>query len=139
MSTFGILVGARHSMVAMQLSVTMTLPGMICAGLGGGNGTVVGGKAVATPGCDMNWNTWWIGSRTQWNVTKDFYIGVDVMYQKLDGMSTANGLLPVGVAPVQTACNTAGTLVAGVSNGRCAVSDEDNWSVRFRVHRDFYP
>ena len=27
--------------------------------------------------------TWWIGSRTQWNVTKDFYMGVDVLYSKL--------------------------------------------------------
>ena len=31
-------------------------------------------------GCNINWNTWWLGSRTQWNVTKDFYMGVDVMY-----------------------------------------------------------
>ena len=38
--------------------------------------------AVAS-GCDNNWQTWWIGSRTQWNVTKDFYMGVDVLYSKL--------------------------------------------------------
>ena len=25
---------------------------------------------------------WWIGSRTQWNVTKDFYMGLDVAYRK---------------------------------------------------------
>ena len=31
----------------------------------------------------MDWSTWWIGSRTQWNVTKDFYMGVDVLYTKL--------------------------------------------------------
>ena len=35
------------------------------------------------PGCDNDWSTWWLGSRTQWNVTKDFYMGVDVMYAKL--------------------------------------------------------
>ena len=35
------------------------------------------------PGCNMDWSTWWIGSRTQWNVTKDFYMGVDVLYTKL--------------------------------------------------------
>jgi hypothetical protein len=34
-------------------------------------------------GCDSDWQTWWIGSRTQWNITKDFYMGVDVMYSKL--------------------------------------------------------
>jgi Porin subfamily len=33
--------------------------------------------AVATTGCSNDWSSWWIGSRTQWNVTKDFYLGVD--------------------------------------------------------------
>ena len=36
-----------------------------------------------TNGCDGDWQTWWVGSRTQWNVTKDFYMGLDVMYSKL--------------------------------------------------------
>ena len=49
--------------------------------------------AVATAGCDNNWNYWWIGSRTQWNVTKDFYMGVDVLYTKLSSASTFNGLV----------------------------------------------
>ena len=22
-----------------------------------------------------DWQTWWVGSRTQWNITKDFYMG----------------------------------------------------------------
>ena len=43
--------------------------------------------AVANAGCDNNWPAWWIGSRTQWNVTKDFYMGVDVAYPKLQSMS----------------------------------------------------
>ena len=34
--------------------------------------------AVANAGCDNNWNWWWVGTRTQWNVTKDFYMGLDV-------------------------------------------------------------
>ena len=41
------------------------------------------GVAIATPGCNSDWSTWWIGSRTQWNVTKDFYMGFDVLYSKL--------------------------------------------------------
>ncbi len=70
--------------------------GLLCQAFGGGNASIVGGTAiVANPGCDNNWQTWWIGTRTQWNVTKDFYMGL--------------------------------------------VSDVDNWSFRFRVHRDFYP
>ena len=47
------------------------------------NGSGTGSSAVAVPGCDNDWQTWWVGSRTQWNVTKDFYMGVDVLYSKL--------------------------------------------------------
>ena len=39
--------------------------------------------ALANAGCNNNWNWWWVGSRTQWNVTKDFYIGLDVAYTKI--------------------------------------------------------
>ena len=39
---------------------------------------------VANAGCDNNWTSWWVGSRTQWNVTKDFYMGLDVAYLKVD-------------------------------------------------------
>ena len=53
-----------------------------------GSGTGVGAFALAQPGCDNNWTSWWVGSRTQWNVTKDFYMGLDVAYLKVDGMST---------------------------------------------------
>ena len=93
------------------------------AGTGGPAGA--GTTAVANPGCDNNWGTWWLGSRTQWNVAKDFYMGVDVMYAKLLSASLpGNSLL------------TGGTLSIG---GATTVSDVDNWQFRFRVHRDFYP
>ena len=72
----------------------------------------------------MNWQTWWLGSRTQWNVTKDFYLGLDVLYSKLQ---TAN---LVGV-PSPSAISPSGFGVPA--------QDVDNWQFRFRVHRDFYP
>jgi hypothetical protein len=93
------------------------------------------GNAVACrngdSGCDMDWSTWWVGSRTQWNVTKDFYLGVDVMYAKLHsadfGLSTS--FTPaVGV-----------TATSGGSINIVPKTDPDNWQFRFRVHRDFYP
>ena len=64
----------------------------LCAGIAGQ--ATVSGTGVITPncGCYMDWNTWWVGSRTQWNVTKDFYMGVDVMYSKLEGGSLAERL-----------------------------------------------
>ena len=82
------------------------------------------GGAAVTNGCDMDWKTWWIGSRTQWNVTKDFYMGLDVLYAKLQ---SANAGIAGGVA------------LAGSPNGFLPKDDVDNWQFRFRVHRDFYP
>jgi hypothetical protein len=81
---------------------------------------------VVTNGCDNNWSSWWIGTRTQWNVTKDFYMGVDVLYSKLNS-ATAQ------VSP------TLGPLAVSPNLGLLPATDPDNFSVRFRVHRDFYP
>jgi hypothetical protein len=97
---------------------------MICAGLGDGAGE--GTAAVANPGCDNDWSTWWIGTRTQWNVTKDFYMGLDVLYSKLNSASSSDGFANLTVA--NSACG------AG-----CTIDDRDNWQIRFRVHKDFYP
>ena len=106
---------------------------MLCSAQGGSaafkgvNGTGLGSLAVATPGCDNNWNWWWIGTRTQWNVTKDFYLGVDVAYTKISPTSTFNSLSTTN-------------MIAGATNQLPRVmGDQDNWSARFRVHRDFYP
>jgi hypothetical protein len=93
---------------------------ILCGGEGRA-ATGAGTSAVAAAGCDSDWQTWWLGSRTQWNVTKDFYLGVDAMYAKLSGLT-----LP------------AGTPIA-VGGATTAASDVDNWQFRFRVHRDFYP
>jgi hypothetical protein len=85
-----------------------------------------------TNGCNGDWSTWWIGSRTQWNVTKDFYMGLDVMYSKLDSATAFNGLaVGSGTTPV--------ALAISPNLGALPATDPDNWSFRFRVHRDFYP
>jgi hypothetical protein len=97
---------------------------MMCAAAGFGTG--FGTTALATAGCDMDWNTWWVGSRTQWNVSKDFYMGVDVLYQNMQSGTTPVGLLSPALAQ-------AGPIAPNT------VTDPNNWSVRFRVHRDFYP
>jgi len=93
------------------------------------NATGTGSSAVALNGCDNNWSTWWIGSRTQWNVTKDFYMGVDVLYTKLNSANAANNELPNAMTPFST---TGSQLARFLSN-------EDALSVEFRVHKDFYP
>ena len=53
---------------------------MLCSFAGAGTGTGSGTLALASVGCDNDWSTWWLGSRTRWNITKDFYMGVDVLY-----------------------------------------------------------
>ena len=96
---------------------------MLCTAQGRFAGALpgFGSAAVAAAGCDNNWSTWWLGSRTQWNVTKDFYLAVDVMYSKLNSANTQN---PVAV---------------NLTPGTTAIADMDNWAFRFRVHRDFMP
>ena len=80
-----------------------------------------------TDSCSMNWNTWWVGSRTQWNVTKDFYMGLDVLYSKMQSATWFAD--STGSFAINAAGNTSGN----------PLKDVDNLSFRFRVHRDFYP
>lgn len=93
---------------------------MLCTNQGAAAAqAAAGSNAVAAAGCNNNWSTWWLGSRTQWNVSKDFYFAVDVMYSKL-----------------QTATLPAGAVVLGAGQ---TTGSLDNWAFHFRVHRDFMP
>lgn len=109
-----------------EVSYTGLANAMICSAEGAANGAGVGTGAVAVAGCDNDWSTWWLGSRTQWNVTSDFYMGLDVMYSELKSATTANGFAPATVA--NSSC---GAL--------CRLDDQSDWQFRFRVHKDFYP
>jgi hypothetical protein len=98
---------------------------ILCTAEGAGN-TGTGTAALANAGCNNNWSTYWIGSRTQWNVTSDFYLGLDVMYQNLQSAQTGNGLVPT-------------TVILPATAGTVSVADEGVWSFHFRAHKDFYP
>jgi hypothetical protein len=64
-------------------------------------------------------------------VSPDTYLAVDVLYQKLQSASLPGGLIPA---------SSAAPPASGISIGSATtVADQDNWSVRFRVHKDFYP
>jgi hypothetical protein len=74
--------------------------------------------------CHENWQTWQIGSRTQWNVTKDFYMGFDVVYYKLETASK-------GAVAYYTA------LAGGAQpSGLRTIGDQDALAGRVRWHRD---
>jgi hypothetical protein len=96
---------------------------MICNGQLGLN---LGTAAPNIAGCDMNWDAWGLGLRTEWAVSHTFQIGLEVLYANLD-----------------SAQEPTGTVTAGGSNGKPAgtytISDQDQWAVRLRVNRAFYP
>jgi hypothetical protein len=81
--------------------------------------------SAASGVCDNNWAYWNIGTRTQFNVDSQTYLGVDVVYTDL---KTAN---PGVVALI----NASGTQPAAVRT----LTDQSAWMAEFRVHRNFYP
>jgi hypothetical protein len=104
---------------------------MLCSAAGFGNAGI-GSGAVANPGCNNNWSTWFVGSRTQWNVSKTFYMGVDVMYEALNSATTGSTGGPGGYAG-STSC-------AVTINNACGTEKQStNWTIRFRAHKDFLP
>src|SRR5262249_52331599 len=96
---------------------------MLCSAAGFGAGT--GSGAVGVAGCNNNWSTWFVGSRTQWNVSKTFYMGLDVMYQDLQSATTG------------------GAGVGGYASASAAAigteKSSSNWTARVRLHKDFLP
>jgi hypothetical protein len=97
---------------------------MLCSAIGDGAGN--GTAAVANPGCDMNWSLWGVGLRTQWAVSSTFQIGLEVLYANLNSASTSTGFIGLGTNSTKPAT-------------AYRVDDQDNWAVRLRVNRDFYP
>jgi Porin subfamily len=115
------------------VSYNSTANNMLCAQEVAGVGVVNAvaqalGPVWAALGCDNNWSTYWIGSRTQWNIDSSTYLAVDVLYQRMQSAQGYLGVLPGAVAIGGAAAPIIGT-----------VADQDNVAVRFRVHRDFYP
>ena len=82
--------------------------------------------ANATRQCDPDFGIWFVGSRTQWNIRPDFYMGVDLVYQKLQ--TSFNGLATF---------NSNGPRPS--SGPLYKIEDQDALSLTFRVHRDILP
>ncbi|MFL9823271.1 porin [Rhodoplanes sp. SY1] len=87
--------------------------------------------AAGSP-CDMDFSFWQLGSRTQWNVRPDFYMGVDVLYTRLNtALEGANVIAGV---------NGPGSAVGSQSPRTGNIfGDQDALAVTFRVHRDIVP
>jgi len=93
---------------------------------GAANAIICGDTAgLVTGSCSNNYSWWTVGSRSQWNVTKDFYLATDVIYMNLNTASSgASYLLPAQGA------NPAGTYT---------VSNQSALGLRWRAHRDIVP
>ena len=72
-----------------------------------------------------------VGSRSQWNITKDFYVGLDVIYSKLNTATHQQRLAVHAVG--------GNVLPAGRPTGLYQTADQDAVSVTWRVHRDIVP
>jgi hypothetical protein len=82
---------------------------------------------VATGLCSNSFNWWQIGSRTQYNFTPWFYMGFDVIYNKLE--TASNGTVATFTPPLGVAKPLA----------NYSIQDQDNYGIRVRVHRDIVP
>ena len=75
--------------------------------------------------CSPNFSFWQVGSRTQWNITRDFYMGVDVTYTHLNTAWQ-------GVSPIPPMTGNIGT-----KNAATAVDDQSIVSALFRAQMNF--
>ena len=98
---------------------------MMCNNASGGAGTFVG-LTNCGPG-SWNWSYYSVSSRTQWNITKDFYVGLEGFYGHLNTMSSG-----------QTATYIA-TAAGAQPTGLRTLTDQDVFVYRMRVHRDLVP
>ena len=76
--------------------------------------------------CSPNFSFWQVGSRTQWNITKDFYIGADVTYTHLN-------------TAYQGVASNPPIITGNINNlnPRTAVDDQSVWSGIFRAQMNF--
>ena len=101
----------------------------LCLAETGGIFTSAAVAAGAPGSCNNNWSVWYAGSRLQWDVTKTFYLGVEALYDQLESATPTGG--------------NGGLLLANTilssSGATHQESQQGNWAVTFRAHKDFLP
>jgi hypothetical protein len=110
----------------VDISHNANATGMICT-------SWIGAAALAAGvQCDPDFQAWAIGSRSQWNITNALYVGVDVIYNKLQTATINNGnpiFLPAG--SIFLPANKPATFYQ--------TQDQDQVTVTWRLHRDIVP
>jgi hypothetical protein len=78
-------------------------------------------------GCNPDWSAWAVGSRTQWDIVKGLYVGLDVIYQRLHtatpGSFDGRVFATSGAKPLAL----------------YRVEDQEAWTATWRIHRDVVP
>jgi len=127
----------RTSLVGAYLDVSYdsAANASICAGQAaqtGGVNTIgpPGGAAacIANSG-SQDWSFWSVSSRTQWNITKEFYVGLEGYYGRLE--TASKGAL--------VAYTGGGGVNAAQPTGVRTLDDQNVYVYRMRVHRDLVP
>ena len=106
----------------LKTSYNATATSLLCAA------NAASTTAPTTAACSMNWSQWNVGSRSQWDVTKGLYLGVDVLYTRLQS-ANLNG------TGVFTTTAAQGAKAAGTYT----IADQNAWVAAFRIHRDIVP
>jgi hypothetical protein len=91
----------------------------------------------AAAGCNNNWSVWGASSRLQWDVTKSFYLGVELMYDHMNSAQSSNGTVPMTI--LNAAPGPGGAAIGGPSNLAVGGASENAWNATFRIHKDFLP
>jgi hypothetical protein len=119
-----------------DISYNSTASRQMCGNINGNaaaantiSGLAVGGVLLAGATCDgaFDWSYWSVSSRTQWNITKDFYVGLEGYYGHINTMSKGD-----------TVTYTAAATGAQPTALR-TLNDQDVFIYRMRVHRDLVP
>jgi len=108
-------------------SYNATANAVLCR-IEGGHGAVsgtIGPEMTVANGCNNNWAYWAVGTRTQFNIDSQTYMGLDVIYTDLK--SATNNV----------AINTVGS--GAQPNALRTIGDQSAWMAEFRMHRNFYP
>jgi hypothetical protein len=105
-----------------QTGSSTAFPGLIVSAATSPVNSMASGSLANVQNCDPNWQMGYIGTRTQWNVTSQFYMGIDILYTKMyTGFKGLAVLRSTNERP----------------SGIYSIEDQDNLAVTFRVHRDF--
>jgi hypothetical protein len=117
-----------------NVSYNSTASSDMCVATGSGTafpaGTAPGGSLTAITNCgagSFDWSYYSVSSRTQWNITKDFYVGLEGFYGHLNTMSKGQ---------LATYTQLSGT---AQPSGVRTLDDQNVWVYRIRAHRDIVP